>query len=107
MCELEFSHKEEVLYVYLKGEIDHHSAKKITQKIDSELLCMSPKRCILDFSGVGFMDSSGIGLILGRHKLLVSGHSQLVVQGVPRQVEKVLALAGIFRAIEYSGGKLS
>ncbi len=107
MCEIDFSRSNNVLTVYLKGEIDHHSAKNLSRSIDAEIVCGAPQRCVLDFSSVGFMDSSGIGLILGRHKLLKSAGTSLVVEGVSTQIEKILQLAGIGSSSEFNGGLLS
>ncbi len=104
MCDVEFARTGDTLTVYLKGEIDHHTAKSLSHCIDSEIYGNSPEHCIMDFTGVGFMDSSGIGLILGRHRLLAVSSKSLSVQGVGGQIEKVLAIAGISKAVEYSGG---
>ncbi len=107
MCELEFERSQDTLTVMLKGEIDHHAAKTLSRSIDAEIICSSPKRCVLDFSMVGFMDSSGIGLILGRHKLLNSGDVTLSVSGVSSQVGIILQIAGITDSSEFKGGHIS
>ncbi len=107
MCEIEFERFEGTLKVLLKGEIDHHSAKTLSRNIDAEIICSTPKRCVLDFSSVGFMDSSGIGLILGRHRLLHSENVTMSVAGVSSQVEKILQIAGITSSSEFKGGYLS
>ena len=60
----------EVLTVYLKGEIDHHSAKAMREEIDKAIDFNMPSLLILDFTEITFMDSSGIGLIMGRHRLM-------------------------------------
>ena len=58
------------LTALLSGEIDHHWAAILREKIDERAAAAAPAILILDFSAVTFMDSSGIGLILGRHKLV-------------------------------------
>ena len=60
---LEFQTEEGILRVMLQGEIDHHSAGQLREQIDCRLEELLPKRLILDFTGVTFMDSSGIGLV--------------------------------------------
>ncbi len=95
MYDVEYERQNDVLTVFLKGEIDHHTAKHLSRSIDAELLCGDQTSCVLDFSGVGFMDSSGIGLILGRHKLLRSSSQDMRVAGVSSQMEKILKIAGI------------
>ena len=89
----------DVLIAYLKGDIDHHTAQKMKTRLDSEIMYHSCKLVILDFSGVGFMDSSGIGLILGRLKLISTIKARLSVQGVPVNMMKILKLAGITHII--------
>ena len=58
------------LTVFLDGEIDHHSAPSVRNTVDEAVMTQSPSRLALDFSSVSFMDSSGIGLIMGRYKLM-------------------------------------
>ena len=62
--------KEGILTAVLSGEIDHHSAREIREEIDETASRVKPKKLILDFSAVEFMDSSGVGLIMGRCKLM-------------------------------------
>lgn len=91
------------LTVYLTGEIDHHGAGQVRACIDSRILEVGPERVILDLSGVGFMDSSGIGLILGRRRLLQTLGADLTVRGVGGQVASLLRIAGI-QSEEKTGG---
>lgn len=63
---LEFQTEEGTLRVLLKGEIDHHSAGQLREQIDCKLDELLPRLLVLDFGGVTFMDSSGIGLVMGR-----------------------------------------
>lgn len=58
------------LTVWLTGELDHHSARMMREQIDAAVERTRPSVLRLDFSGVGFMDSSGIGLIMGRYRLM-------------------------------------
>ena len=67
-ADVEFMATGEFLTAALTGEIDHHTAALLRSKIDEQIDRRLPQKLILDFSGVGFMDSSGIGLILGRSK---------------------------------------
>ena len=60
----------EEITAYLSGEIDHHSAVELRRRIDESVLSGTSERLILDFSGVTFMASSGIGLIMGRWRLM-------------------------------------
>ena len=65
MATVSFSPAGESLYAFLAGEIDHDAAQSLRIQLDDALVSRTPQTLVLDFSGVGFMDSSGIGLILG------------------------------------------
>ncbi len=81
------------------GEIDHHSARSIRAKIDEQLYLCRPKKVRLELSGVSFMDSSGLGLILGRFTLARELGGELVIANPAPNVEKILSLAGTARLI--------
>ena len=85
----------EVVTAYLKGEIDHHSAKEIRDNIDNAIELNMPTLLVLDFKDVGFMDSSGIGLVMGRYRNLVKTGAELHITEAPPQIYKILKLAGI------------
>ena len=85
----------EEITAYLSGGIDHHSAVELRRRIDESVLSGTPERLILDFSGVTFMDSSGIGLIMGRWRLMQEQGGHLLVQGVPRSLRKVMKVSGL------------
>ena len=87
----------EVLTVYLSGEIDHHSAKGMRNEIDIAIQYGMPSLLILDFSDVSFMDSSGIGLVMGRYRLLQKTGSTLSIVNLPENIYKIMKLAGIER----------
>lgn len=78
-------------------EIDHHTAKDIRERIDLRLRAQRPKTFVLDFSEVRFMDSSGIGLILGRSEVCdnIGAHVRLV--GMSPLLIKLVKLSGIDR----------
>lgn len=79
----------------LFGDIDHHNLIFIRSEIDAQLELSTPKLLILDFSGVGFMDSSGIGLILGRMRLMKSWGGTLAVKNADGYTQKIIKLAGL------------
>lgn len=84
-----------ILAAYLSGEIDHHSAQGLRREIDAQVDSRMPELLTLDFSGVTFMDSSGVGLILGRSRHIASLGGRLTVQNPPGSVRKMLDLAKI------------
>lgn len=95
MTTAEFIHDKSKLTVLLYGEIDHHGAQSIRTEIDSRILKYMPKLVIMDFSGVTFMDSSGIGLVLARSRFCTDCGASLYVENVDKQMSKILSLAGI------------
>lgn len=85
----------ETVTVFLQGELDHHTAPYVRNSIDDALECAHPKALIMDFSEVSFMDSSGIGLVMGRYKLLKEWEGTLTLCGLSGHVYKVMRLAGM------------
>ena len=85
----------QTLVIHLPREIDHHNCKKL--KIETDLLLEENyiRRIVFDFSHTQFMDSSGIGLILGRHKLVSAMGGVVVVQKAPKDIKRMLSIAGI------------
>lgn len=86
-----------ILTAALRGEIDHHTARIFREEIDRALLRETPEVLILDFSEVGFMDSSGIGLIVGRLEAARSVGATLTLCGLSRRLGRLLELSGVDR----------
>ena len=82
---------------YLSGELDHHSAKEMREAVDNAVELHMPSKLVLDFKGISFMDSSGIGLVMGRYRMLAKTGAQLYITGASPQIYKVMKLAGIER----------
>lgn len=85
----------EILTAKIYGEIDHHRAVSIRQKIDGQTESLRPKELHLDFSHVSFMDSSGIGLIMGRYRNISLLGGKLKVINIPQNLQKIIVLSGI------------
>ena len=81
----------------LSGEIDHHCARPMRVEIDEMIEQVQPTVLILDFGGVTFMDSSGIGLIMGRHRTMQEIGGEVIVQNPPPHIRRVLRISGIER----------
>ncbi len=82
---------------WLSGEIDHHTARVLRERIDTAIGRTKPRVVRLDFSGVGFMDSSGIGLVMGRYRLVSGYGGALRVVGASDRLLRVMKLAGLER----------
>lgn len=95
MAKVTFTHAGDTLIAYLSGEIDHHTAQFLRQQIDGQIAGSMPVQLVLDFGGVDFMDSSGVGLILGRAKQMQALEGRITVQKAPPAVAKMLRLARI------------
>lgn len=85
------------LLVQLDGEIDHHSSNALRAEVDAAIYAHLPQTLILDFQDVSFMDSSGIGLIMGRYKILQPLGGEIVLQNPAPHISRVLRLAGMER----------
>lgn len=81
----------------LSGEIDHHSAAEMREKIDAAIVEHQPSLLVLDFKNVQFMDSSGIGLVMGRYKAINAVNGELTITNTSPHIRKVLRLAGMER----------
>lgn len=88
-----------IVVAYLIGEIDHHTAGSVREQIDSVISTKKPNHLIIDFRNVTFMDSSGIGLVMGRYRLLqsISPTASLEIKNVTAQSKKIMELAGLGR----------
>ena len=95
MANVRCSRAGDTLYAYLAGDIDHDAAQSLRLEIDDAMVCHTPHILVMDFSGVGFMDSSGVGLILGRQRRAQALGGRIRVQHAPRQLRRVLDLARI------------
>lgn len=92
-----------VTTVYLAGELDHHRAAPLRERVDNVIQERRPQTLVLDFSGVGFMDSSGIGFVMGRYRLMQSIGGRLLIRGASPRMEKVMRLAGLERLPIWEG----
>ena len=99
--------KDEVVIAYLSGDIDHHTAKPMREEIDAAADKNMTSLLVLDFKDVTFMDSSGIGLVMGRYKLLSPRGCELAVTNPSPQIYKVMNLAGLRRLAKIEKGGLT
>ena len=84
-----------ILRATLSGDIDHHTAKVMRQKIDMAIESALPRKLIIDFKEISFMDSSGIGLVMGRYKLMKSINGETEVINTSSYIRKIMKLAGL------------
>ena len=87
------------LLLLVSGELDHHGAKCAIQEVEQAMDAALPRKTVLDFSGITFMDSSGIAVLLRARRRLDELEGRLVVRSIPTQPRKVLDAAGVGRII--------
>ena len=89
--------KDKRLIFEIEEDIDECCVQKIRRRIDNEIQRYMPKEVIFDFSNVSFMDSAGIGLIIGRYKLINMIGGELKI--VNTQIQKIFEMSGLLRLI--------
>ncbi len=99
------SFQNEVLTARLRSEIDHHIAASLREQIDSELYAMRPRKLVFDLSEVNFMDSSGLGLILGRYTKARELGTEVVIKNPSKRTEKIFRMAGTDKFIKITHDK--
>ena len=98
-CNFEYEERDGIFRVVLEGEIDHHSAVSVRSAIDAKLYEFRPRHTVLDLSRIDFMDSSGLGLIMGRYALMQKLGGGFSVADPNERVMKIFDLAGLGRII--------
>lgn len=97
---LNFDFKDGTLYVSLIGEINHHNAFSVRQEIDEKIQELNSKNLVLDLAEVSFMDSSGLGLIMGRYQRMQELGGTLTVANPSADHKKLFKLAGLNKLVK-------
>ena len=95
-----YEKKKNALIVRLSGDLDHSAAKGIRAELDALIAQSSIKKLILDLNGLEFMDSSGIGLIIGRYKLMKRRGGSVAVCGTDPRIDRIFKMAGLYQLVE-------
>lgn len=96
---VKYNTEDKLLVLELTEEIDHHSTEKIRRRADYEIQRHMPKKAIFDFSGVTFMDSAGIGMVIGRYKMVSMLGGKISMINVKPSIKKVFEMSGILKII--------
>jgi len=91
----------EMIKINLKGEIDHHAALVIRQDIDNYIEKYKIKKILFNFKDVSFMDSSGVGMIIGRYKKLQNFGGRIGVVNLTPKIKRIFQMSGLFNLISY------
>ena len=97
--ESEFLKEDKLLLIKITEEIDHHSTEKIRRKADNEITRYMPRKVVFDFDKVSFMDSAGIGMIIGRYKTASLLGGTVEMKNVKPSIKKIFEMSGILRLI--------
>lgn len=90
----------QILIVRLSGELDHHTAEKLKQQMEDKILKGHVQNIVLSLENLHFMDSSGLGVILGRYKQITSRGGEMVVCSINPLIYRLFELSGLFKIIK-------
>lgn len=98
--QISFTTQERNLIVTIEGEVDHHTSVEIRERVDREYQRRRARNIIFDFSNIRFMDSSGIGVLMGRYRNVMILGGNVALYGVGDQVDRVLSISGIYKIMK-------
>ena len=99
---MQYQVEENCLTIFLPKEVDHHNAEEIRKEADQVIAKKHIKHVIFDFSSTNFMDSSGIGMMMGRYRAVKRNGGHMRAEHVNDQIKKILDMSGIGKLIEIS-----
>ncbi len=97
--ESQYFEEDKLLIIKMTDEIDECSVQKIRRKADYEIERYMPKRVVFDFDSVTFMDSAGIGLLIGRYKLANMMGGKVELTNLTQSVKKIFEMCGVLKLI--------
>lgn len=97
---IDYELKSGALFIMLDGEVDHSVSLETREAVDDIIADNPLQAVVFDLKKVGFMDSAGIGLIMGRYKLLKKENRTLFLTNVSGSVDKLLAISGIYNIVK-------
>jgi stage II sporulation protein AA (anti-sigma F factor antagonist) len=98
--QINFEKNGRILIVNMTGELDHHSAENVRYKIDNNIDNMGYPNLIFNFAGINFMDSSGIGVIIGRYRKVSEYGGKVGIINMKTDLRRIFELGGIFKIIK-------
>lgn len=99
--EVIFNVSGKVLVAELFGELDHHAAAGVREDIDRAIENYAVSYLVFDFGKVRYMDSSGIGMVLGRYRKMQEADGKIAIVSCSALVRSILNMAGIFSLVDY------
>ncbi|MCL2619359.1 MAG: anti-sigma F factor antagonist [Defluviitaleaceae bacterium] len=102
--DIQFVERNGNLIAKIRGEIDHHTADKIRKSLEDEFSESTAKNIVFDFAHVGFMDSSGIGMVIGRYKELQKTGGRVFAINIGPEISRIFDISGLRKIIPCFAG---
>jgi stage II sporulation protein AA (anti-sigma F factor antagonist) len=95
---MDVDYREGILYVCLRGEVDEHGVAALRREADKciDLHALRCKKVVFDVKGISFMDSTGIGFLIGRYKKIMRYGVPVYITGSTPVTDKILTMSGIY-----------
>lgn len=97
---LNYERRRQTLTVRLQDELDHNCALRLRSELDELLQDASIRRLVLDLKQLSFMDSSGVGFIIGRYKLMARRGGSVAVVNADQQMDRIFKMSGLYELVE-------
>ena len=97
---MEYQVQENCLTIFLPKEVDHHNAEEVKKSADAIIEKEHIKYVIFDFEQTDFMDSSGIGMVMGRYKKMGYLGGNVYVTGVGKGIDRIFSMSGLYKIIQ-------
>lgn len=95
----EYLKEDKLLILEITEEIDHHTTEKIKRRADYEIERFMPRKTIFDFNSVTFMDSAGIGMLIGRYKMAKMFGGTVEIKNVKPSIKRILEMCGVLKLV--------
>ncbi len=99
--EIKIDERQSILVVRLSGELDHHQAGRMREELDRELARRLPGAVLFNLGGLTFMDSSGVGALLGRYRKISAKGRRMAVCEAPAAIARITEISGLARIIPF------
>ncbi len=99
--EIEIELRQSILLVRLKGELDHHQAGRMREEVDREIASHPSGALLFNLRGLTFMDSSGVGALLGRYRKISATGGRMAVCEAPAAISRITEISGLARVIPF------
>lgn len=97
---IDLTTREQVLIIRLEGELDHHTAEKLRHQIEEKMELHGIRHILLNLEDLSFMDSSGLGVILGRYKQVTQLGGKMIVCAISPSIYRLFELSGMFKILK-------